>query len=58
MAANLTQQKMQMDENGFIHLPESPGLGITPDLNVMEEYLVDVEIKVNGEVLYTTSQLR
>ena len=58
LAANLTQQKIQMDENGLIHLPESPGLGINPDLEVMEEYLVDVEIKVNGEVLYTTPQLR
>ena len=58
LAANLTQQKIQMDENGLIHLPESPGLGIVPDLEVMEEYLVDVEIKVNGEVLYSTPPLR
>jgi hypothetical protein len=35
-------------------VPEAPGLGLTPDLNAVRKYLVDVEIKVGGRVLYRT----
>jgi L-alanine-DL-glutamate epimerase-like enolase superfamily enzyme len=42
------------DRNGQIVLPDRPGLGIDIDLAAIKKYLVDVEIKVKGQVLYRT----
>ena len=39
------------------HLPESPGLGVTPNLQAIAPYLVDVEIRVGGKTLYRTPAL-
>jgi hypothetical protein len=38
-------------------VPETPGLGIEPDLAGMKKYLVDAEIKVGGKILYRTPAL-
>ncbi len=57
LAWDLTHEHLLPDENGQIHTPEAPGLGIRPDLEALRAYLVDVEIKVNGEVLYRTPEL-
>ncbi len=54
LAMELTKEHLLPDANGQIHVPEAPGLGITPDLQAASKYLVDVEIKVNGNVLYRT----
>ena len=43
--------------NGEIRVPDAPGLGIEIDLAAMRHYLVDVEIKVGGKVLYRTPAL-
>jgi hypothetical protein len=40
--------------NGEIHLPELPGLGITPDASTIRQYLVEAQIVVNGKLLYQT----
>lgn len=45
---------IKLDENGLISAPDAPGLGITPDLDALAPYLVDVSITVNDDVLYTT----
>ena len=50
----LTKEHLLPDANGQIHVPDAHGLGITPDLQAASKYLVDVEIKVNGNVLYRT----
>jgi L-alanine-DL-glutamate epimerase-like enolase superfamily enzyme len=57
MAREMTQQQVLPDENGQIHLPDAPGLGIIPDPEAMERYLVDVEIRVQGRTLYRTPTL-
>ncbi len=54
LAVELTREHLLPDANGQIHVPEAPGLGITPDLQAASKYLVDVEIKVKGNVLYRT----
>ncbi len=54
LAMELTREHLLPDANGQIHVPDAPGLGITPDLQAASKYLVDVEIKVNGNVLYRT----
>jgi L-alanine-DL-glutamate epimerase-like enolase superfamily enzyme len=45
------------DRNGEIRLPDSPGLGIEVDAAQIREFLVDVEITVNGKTLYRTPSI-
>lgn len=54
LAYDLTMEHLERDQNGQIHLPEAPGLGMTPNPKVIREYLLDVEIEVNGSILYRT----
>jgi len=37
--------------------PEAPGLGVEPDTDMIRRFLVDVEIKVGGELLYKTPEV-
>ncbi|MCP4211883.1 MAG: mandelate racemase/muconate lactonizing enzyme family protein [Halieaceae bacterium] len=57
LGVDMTQNHIERDANGQIHLPEAPGLGIRPDLLALEKYLVDVEIKVHNQVIYRTPTL-
>jgi L-alanine-DL-glutamate epimerase-like enolase superfamily enzyme len=52
LAQDITQTKIDIDNNGYIHIPEQPGLGITVNIQSLKKYLVDVEIKVNGKLIY------
>ena len=45
------------DAEGRVHLPDGPGLGVTPNLAGIAPYLVDVEIRVHGKTLYRTPAL-
>jgi L-alanine-DL-glutamate epimerase-like enolase superfamily enzyme len=57
LAREIGREKIVPDGNGYIHAPEAPGLGITVDTGALKKYLVDVEIKVNGKLLYYTPDL-
>ena len=46
-----------MDEEGMLKIPTTPGLGLELDLDAVKKYLVDVEIRVGGRVLYATPKL-
>lgn len=54
LALDITKEKIQLDQNGLVHTPEKPGLGLTVDTDAMKQYLVDVNIQVNGESIYAT----
>ena len=54
LARDISLVKILPDENGFIHVPEQPGLGITIDTETLKKYLVAVEIKINGKHIYYT----
>jgi L-alanine-DL-glutamate epimerase-like enolase superfamily enzyme len=54
LARDLTQTKIKPDEDGLIHVPDAPGLGIEIDLTELERYKVDVEIRVGGRTLYAS----
>jgi L-alanine-DL-glutamate epimerase-like enolase superfamily enzyme len=54
LALDITREKILLDENGMISLPEKPGLGMSVDTERLKKYLLEVEIKVKGETLYTT----
>jgi L-alanine-DL-glutamate epimerase-like enolase superfamily enzyme len=57
LALDITNEHLLPDGQGRIHLPDGPGLGVTPNLRAIEPYLVDVEIRVGGKTLYRTPSL-
>jgi L-alanine-DL-glutamate epimerase-like enolase superfamily enzyme len=58
LARAMTKNHITPDENGLLHVPDAPGLGIEPDLQGIAPYFVDVQIQVRGETLYRTPPLR
>lgn len=54
LALDITKDKILPDENGQIVIPEKPGLGLTVDTDGLQEYVLDIEIKEKGRVLYQT----
>lgn len=58
LAQEVAGNPFPLDSDGFIQLSEKPGLGVEVQLDRLEKYLVDVEIKVGGKVLYQTPELR
>lgn len=57
LARELTTTHLERDDAGMVRLPDGPGLGMEIDPAAIAEYLVDVEIVVNGESLYRTPEL-
>ncbi len=57
LAARLTRRQLLPDGNGEIHVPNEPGLGVEPNLDTLQQYLVDVNISVKGKVLYQTPSI-
>jgi len=58
LAMAMTKNHIVPDENGMLNVPDSPGLGIEPDLQGIAPYLVEAEIRVRGKLIYTTPPLR
>lgn len=57
LALEMTHERILPDVNGYVSLPEKPGLGMTIDTERLKHYLVDVEIRVKQELLYKTPAL-
>lgn len=57
LAQDISREKIIPDIKGNIHVPERPGLGITVDTQNLKKYLVEVEIKVKGKLIYSTPDL-
>jgi L-alanine-DL-glutamate epimerase-like enolase superfamily enzyme len=56
LARELTSNYLERDPEGYISLPDSPGLGIGINTHAARRYLVDVEIKVKGSRLFASSR--
>lgn len=54
LAYEATREHLLPGPDGQICLPDAPGLGVTPDIEALRRYLLDVEIKVGGKLLYRT----
>ncbi len=52
LAIDMTRNHIVPDAQGRIHVPDAPGLGIQIDMDAVQRYLVDVEIRVGGRTLY------
>lgn len=57
LAQDIGSVKIVPDTNGYIHVPEQPGLGVDVDIQSLKKYLTEVEIKVNGKHIYHTPDL-
>lgn len=54
LAAGLVFESIPVDGDGLVHLPDRPGLGMTPNPAIIRQYLQPVEIRVGDELLYST----
>lgn len=57
LAVDITMNHLERDGDGTIHVPEAPGLGMTVNREKLADYLVEVEVRVGGELLYETPGL-
>jgi L-alanine-DL-glutamate epimerase-like enolase superfamily enzyme len=55
LAREITSNHLERDAQGFVAVPDAPGLGIRIDTEAARRYLVDAEIKVNGGILFASS---
>lgn len=56
LAQEISRTKILPDINGYINVPQGVGLGISVNTSTLKKYLVDVEIKVNGKLIYSTPE--
>jgi len=57
LAAQLTHESLPIDGDGRVHPPDRPGLGITPNPATIRRYLRQVEIRVEGRILYSSPDI-
>jgi len=57
MARAITREALRRDAEGLVYLSDAPGLGLDVDVQGIQRYLVEVEIRVSGDVLYRTPSL-
>jgi len=55
LARELTANHLDRDSDGYVSLPDEPGLGIAIDSEAARKYLVEVEIKAKGKTLFSSS---
>jgi L-alanine-DL-glutamate epimerase-like enolase superfamily enzyme len=55
LAREFTANHLDRDSDGFVSLPDGPGLGIAIDSEAARKYLVEVEIKAKGRTLFASS---
>jgi L-alanine-DL-glutamate epimerase-like enolase superfamily enzyme len=55
LAYEITLNHLDRDKDGYIAPPDASGLGIEIDTEAARQYLVDVEIKVKGKLLFSSS---
>lgn len=57
LASTLCTTGLNRDAQGHLLAPNAPGLGLQINLDTVKRYLLDVQIKVGGRVLYETPAL-
>lgn len=57
VALALSRNHILLDENGEIHAPDAPGLGVEVDLDALVPYLRHVEISIDHELVYTSPEV-
>ena len=57
LAVDITENHLLPDGDGYLHAPDAPGLGMTVNPAKLRPYLKDVEIRIDGALLYRTPEL-
>jgi L-alanine-DL-glutamate epimerase-like enolase superfamily enzyme len=57
LAVELTSNHLQRDAEGYVSVPDAPGLGIEIDRDAVRRYLLDVSIKVKNRVLFDSGRV-
>ena len=57
LAVDITENHLERNADGYIQIPDAPGLGMIVNCAGLAKYLVNVEIRVNRDVLYQTPAL-
>jgi L-alanine-DL-glutamate epimerase-like enolase superfamily enzyme len=57
LAPDISVNHIEVDANGQVHVPDAPGLGIEVNTAGLRKYLIDVEIRTQGKLLYRTPEL-
>lgn len=57
LARDITKNHIERDDEGYVRVPDAPGLGMAVNREGLRNYLVEVEIRVNGKILYQTPDL-
>ena len=57
LAVDITENHLLPDGDGYLHAPDAPGLGMKVNTAALRPYLQDVEIRINGALLYQTPAL-
>lgn len=55
LARDITANHLERDQDGYLAIPDSPGLGIGINPDAARSYLVEVEILVKGKSLFSSS---
>ena len=55
LAREFTTNELARDAEGYVSVPDAPGLGIGINAEGARKYLVDVEIKAKGRTLFVSS---
>jgi L-alanine-DL-glutamate epimerase-like enolase superfamily enzyme len=54
VAWDMSETHLEPDANGEVRVPDAPGVGIAMSKSGIRKYLVDVEIRAKGMLLYRT----
>lgn len=57
LAIDITHNHIERDANGQVSLSDAPGLGVRPNIEAANRYLIPTEIRVDGKTLYETPVL-
>lgn len=55
LAREITSNHLDRDRDGYVLVPDAPGLGFQVNAEAINRYLVPVEIKVGGNILFCSS---
>lgn len=58
LGREFSRTSLAPDNDGLVHLPDAPGLGVEPDVEALTKFERPVEIRVGGQRTYATPSLR
>ena len=58
LAVELNHRELALNDDGQVQVPDKPGVGVEVNIDAIEAYLVQTEIKVGGRVLYRSPDPR